>query len=128
MLGIALVRRGRHQQEMVRHLGQFGAEPVGVGRMILGASAHLVGFIDDDQIPARTEQAFAGVFDNRDPGDGRDDLIVFLPGVLAVVGPQRGPSDDLELLAELVGHFPLPLERQVGGRDDQHPLDQGRAP
>ena len=83
-----------------------------------------MGLVHDDQIPADAEQAFPGVFDERDPGNGRDDLVAFLPGVLAVVGPQHVAADDLELLAELVRQFALPLERQVGRRDDQRAADQ----
>ena len=124
MLGIALVWRGRHQQEMVGHLRQGLAQAVGVGLVFLAPGAHLVGFVHDDQVPAGAEEAFAGVFDERDPGDGGDGLVVVLPGILAVVGPQQSARDDLELLAELVGHFPLPLEGQVRRGDDQRPLDQ----
>ena len=56
------------------------------------------------------EQALLGVLDPRDPGDRRDDLVLVLPGVLAVVGAEDVAADDLELLAELVLQLALPLE------------------
>ena len=124
VFGVAFVRRGRHQQEVIGHLRQRLAQAVGVGLVLLAPGAHLVGLVHDDQIPSRPQQAFPSVLDERDPGDGRDRLIVVLPGILAVVGPQQAAGDDLELLAELVGHFPLPLEGQVRRSDDQRPLDQ----
>ena len=119
LCGVAVIK-----QVVVGHLREGLAQPVGVGLAVLAAGAHLVGFVDDDQIPARAEQAFAGVLDERDPRDRRDDLVAFLPGVLAVVGPQHVAADDVELLAELVGQLALPLEGEVGRRDDQHAPDQ----
>ena len=121
MVGIALVRRGRHQEEVVGHLRQVLAQSVGVGLVVLAAGTHLVSLVDDHQIPARSEQAFAGVFDHRYPGDRRDDLVALLPRVLAVVGSQNVAADDVEPFAELVGQFALPLEGEVRRRDDQHP-------
>ena len=124
MFGVAFVGRGRHQQEMIGHLRQRFAQAVGVGLVLLAAGAHLVGFVHDDQVPTGAEEAFACVFNERDPGDGGDGLVVILPGILTVVGPQQAAGDYLELLAELVGHFPLPLEGQVRRGDDQRPLHQ----
>ena len=83
-----------------------------------------MGLVHDDEVPAGAEQALAGVLDARDPGDRGDDLVSFLPGVLAVVGAQHVAADDVELLAELVLQLALPLEGEVGRRDDQRPLDQ----
>ena len=126
MLRVALVRRGRHEEIVVGHLRKGPTEAVGVGRVVVVAGAHLVGLVDDDEIPPRTEQALTGVFLDRRPGDARDDLVILLPGVLAVVGPERGPADELELLAELVRHFALPLKGEIRRSDDQDPL--GEAP
>ncbi len=80
--------------------------------------------VDDHEIPARTEQAFAGVFDERHPGNGSDDLVSLLPRVLAVVCPQHVAANDFKLLAELVRHFALPLKREICGCDDQHTADE----
>ena len=118
------MRRGRHQEEVVGHLGELLAELVGEGLLVAGVGAHLVGLVHDDEVPAGAEQAFVGVFDPGDPGDRRDDLVVVLPGVLAVVGAEDVAADDLEVLAELVLHLALPLEREVGRRDDERALDQ----
>ena len=45
-------------------------------------------------------------------------------GFDAVIRAQHVAADDLELLAELVLQFALPLEGEVGRRDDQGALDQ----
>ena len=124
VIRVALVRRRRHQEVVVGHLGQRLAQAVGVGLAVVGRCAHLVGFVHDDEVPARPQQALAGILDQRDPGNGRNDLVAFLPRVLAIVGPQHVAADDVELLAELVGQLALPLERQVGRRDDQRAADQ----
>jgi hypothetical protein len=55
--------RGRHQQVMVGHPGKRLAQPVGIGLAVLARGAHFVGFIHDHQLPARPQQAFAGVLD-----------------------------------------------------------------
>ena len=121
---VALVRRRGHEQVVVGHPGERLTQPVGVGLAVLAGGAHLVGLVHDDEIPARAEQAFAGILDERDPRDGGDDLVAFLPGVLAVVGPQHVAPDDVEFLAELVGQFALPLEGEVRRGHDQRAADQ----
>ena len=124
VIGVALVRRGGHQQVVVRHLGKRFTQPIGVGLSIIRRSTHLVSFIDDDQIPPRPQQTFTSVLNDRHPRDGRDELIAFLPRILTVVGTQDVASNDLELLSKLVGQFTLPLNRQVRRCDDQHSLHQ----
>ena len=124
VLRVALVRRGRHQQVVVGHRRERLAELVGERLLVGAVGAHLVRFVDDDEIPVAAEQAFLGVLDARDPGDRRDDLVLVLPGIRAVVGAQHVAADDLEVLAELVLHFALPLEGEIGRRDDQRALDQ----
>ena len=122
VLRVALVRRGRHQQVVVGHLGERLAELVGERLLVGAVGAHLVRLVDDDQVPVAAEQALLGVLDARDPGDRRDDLVLLLPGVRAVVGAQHVAADDLEVLAELVLQLALPLEGEVGRRDDERPL------
>lgn len=53
ILGVALVRRGGHQQEMVGHLGQVLPELIGQRLLVRTIGAHLVGLIDDDDGLAR---------------------------------------------------------------------------
>ena len=124
VLGVALVRRGRHQQVVVGHVRERLAESIGQRLPVVGVGTHLVGLVHDDEVPVRAEQALLGVFDARDPGDRRDDLVAVLPGVLAVGVAQGLPADDLEALAELVLQLPLPLEREVRRSDDQRAPDQ----
>ncbi len=58
--------------------------------------------VDNNQIPARAKQTFAGVFDHGYPGHGRYYLVPRLPGVLAIIGAKDIAANDVELLAELV--------------------------
>ena len=116
--------RRRHQEEVVGHLGELLAELVGEGLLVPGVGGHLVGLVHDDEVPTRAEQAVAGVLDAGDPRDRRDDLVAFLPGVLAVVGPEDVAADDFEVLAELVLQLALPLKGEVGGRDDEGALHE----
>jgi len=118
MLRIALMRSGGHQQIVIRHAGEVLAKLV-CERLLVGAgSRHFMSFIYDDEIPRTAEQAVAGILDPRHPRDGGDDLILVLPGICAVVGTQDIATDDLEFLPKLILHLPLPLERQIRGRDD----------
>ena len=68
---VAFVGRGRHQEEVVGHLGELFPELVGEGLLIAGVGGHLVGFIDDHEVPSGTEQAVAGIFDPGRPGRPR---------------------------------------------------------
>ena len=70
------------------------------------------------------EQAFLGVLDPRNPRDGRDDLIFVLPRIRAVIRAKHVAPDDLEILTKFILHFALPLEGQIGGRDDKRAFDQ----
>ena len=57
--------------------------------------------------------------------DGRDALRVVLPDVAPVGGTLTVPRlMTVNDLVELVVQFPPPLVGQVGGRDDERPLDQ----
>lgn len=73
---------GRHRRQRLTELVREGLLVGAVGR-------HLVRLVDDHEVPAAAEQALFGVLDARDPGDGRDDLVLLLPRVLAVVGVPR---------------------------------------
>ena len=67
VFGVPLVRRGRHQQVVVGHAGERFAEPVGERLAVVGVGAHLVGLVDDDEVPMRAEQALLGVLDRGRP-------------------------------------------------------------
>ena len=81
-------------------------------------------FVHDDEIPLTAQEALLRVLDARNPGNGRHHLVLVLPRVRSVVGPQDVASHDLELLAKLVLELSLPLEAKVGGRYDEGSLDQ----
>ena len=124
VLRVALVRRRRHEEVVIGHCRQRLAELVGERLLVAAGGAHLVRLVHDDEVPVAAEQAFLGVLDARDPGDRGDDLVLVLPGVRAVVGAEDVAADDFEVLAELVLHLALPLEGEVGRRDDEGALHQ----
>ena len=124
VLRVALVRRRRHQKIVVRHRRQRLAELVGERLLVGAVRRHLVRLVDDHEIPAAAEQALLGVLDARDPRDRCDDLILFLPWVLAVVGAQHVAANHLEWLAEFFLQLALPLKAEVRRRDDQRPLHE----
>ena len=109
---------------MVGHLGELLAELVGERFLVPGVGGHLVGLVHDDEVPTRAEQAVPGVLNPRDPRNRRDDLVTFLPGVLAVIGPEDVAPDDFKVLAELVLQLALPLKGEVRRRDDEGALDE----
>ena len=92
--------------------------------MLVAVGAHLVRLVHDDQVPAAPQQALPGILDAGDPGDRGHDLVLLLPGILAILAAQHVAAHDLELLPELVLHLPLPLEGQVGRCDDEGALGE----
>ena len=124
VLRIPLVRRRGHQQEMIGALGQGLAKLKGQRLLLVAIGAHLVRLIHNDQIPVRSKQALFGVIHARDPGHRCHDLVLVLPRILTVLRAQRLAPHYLEVLTELVSHFSLPLERQVGGCDDERTGDE----
>ena len=149
LVGLALVRRGRQQQEIGRCFGQRRAQLV--AGHLLGAAAHAVGFVDDDQIPRRRDQvlealAVVGVellqapaaptFHGLHRVQGTNHLVVHAPQVLFLAraaaaplaeGRQLGRLDELKRLAKVQAHFRLPLAYQPLGRHHQdalHPATQ----
>jgi hypothetical protein len=80
-------------------------------RFFVGAvSAHLVRFIDDDQVPVATQQRLLGILDARHPGDRGNDLVFLLPRIGSIVRPQHIAADDLEVFPKFVFELALPLE------------------
>ena len=118
------MRRGGHEQVMVGHGRKRLAQLVSQSLPVVGIRAHLVGLIDNHQVPPGTHQAFPRIFNPGYPGYGCDNLMPFLPRILSIIRPQYIAADHFEVLAELVFQFPLPLEGQIGGRDNQNTLYQ----
>ena len=108
---IALVRRRRHQEVVIRHLRKRLAKLVRQGFFVGAISAHLVRLIDDDEIPMAAKQRLLGVFDAGHPGHRSNELVLILPRVAAVIGAQHIATDNFEVLAKLVFELPLPLKR-----------------
>ena len=109
---------------MIRPLRERLAKLEGERLLVLAVGAHLVGLVDDDEVPVRPEEALLRVLDAGDPRDGGHHLVLLEPGILAVLAPKHLPAHDVERLTELVLHLALPLECEVCRSDDECPLDE----
>ena len=58
---VPLVRRGGHQEVVVRHARQGLAKLVGEGLVVAAGGAHFVRLIYDNEVPVAAEEAFFGV-------------------------------------------------------------------
>ena len=139
--GLALVRRGREQQQVGGGFGQRFAQTIAGD--LFGAAAKPMRFVADNQIPTGVDEvaeAFlvvrfqlllrpASPLLNRLDGiDGADDLIELPPDVLGAgeVAPQRklARRQEPELLAEVRLHFLHPLRHETLRGNHQHSLHQ----
>ena len=119
---VAVVRRGREQQQVVGVGGQPLGQLVALGLLdlvaapgtALGVGAALVGLVDDDEVPALLPNALADIVLLGVVERG-DDLRRALPGVdeLLLVD---GREDDVERFAKPAEQFVLPLDRQRRGQ------------
>ncbi len=87
---------------MVRHCRQRLTQFIGKRFLVSAIRCHLVRLVDNNEIPAASKQALLSVFDARNPGNGRNDLVFFLPRILAVVSTQDIATNHLEGLAEFL--------------------------
>ena len=126
---VAVVRRRRQQQQVVAVLGEPLGELVAFRALHLVAAAGrslrvgaaLVGFVDDDEIPALPPDPFPDVV-LLGVVDRRDDLGLALPEIQKLLLVVRG-VDDLERLAEEAQQLVLPLNGQRRGDQNQAPVD-----
>src|SRR5262245_50447140 len=75
------------------------------------------------QVPTSPREAILHVI-SFGPINRGNDLRAILPRVGPVRISQIQPSDDVEALTESVVKLTLPLESEVGGRDNQASLDE----
>ncbi len=123
VLLLAVVRRGRHQQEMARlrpelfgqleaaRLLQFVTEEVG---------GELVRLVEHDEIPASGAELLLQVFVARHLVEPNDEVINVLKRIAARGGCFQVVCKDAEFQTELLEHFLAPLIDQAAGGDDDN--------
>lgn len=116
-------RRRRHQKEIPRARSQQLAELVALGFLNLAAEigrGHAVGFIANDQIPiaGSFEFSFQLVRSGRHI-EAQDQPILLDERVPCNGGFDLIAREEIEMQAEFLGHFLLPLFDKATGRNDQ---------
>ena len=124
VLFLAVVRRGRHQQEVPRERREQLAEPVALGVLDFAAEhggRHLVGFVADHQVPAAVGrlELLLHVFVARELVEAGDDEVGFEEPVAGARRFQLVVGEDLERQMESAVEFVLPLLGQAAGADDR---------
>ena len=125
VLLLAVVRRRRHEQQIPGGRGDEFAELVSLGLLLLTTEpvgGHLVGLVDDDQIPVGLLEQFLDVLVSSELVDAGDDLVVFQEPVPTRRRLESLVGEDLEAEVELLAKLVLPLFPQTAGGDDQTPL------
>ena len=120
---IALVGRGGEQQVVVRGVAQQLAQPVAQALVRFVAGRHAVSLVNDDEIPLDLAQPGQDLVALSQVERGND-LLLLYPLVDTELIAQVAALKHQELLVELLLELPLPLESEVGRRDDQDALGQ----
>ena len=126
---LAVVGRGRHEEEIPGQAGEQLAEPVALGGLDFAAverRRHLVGFVADDEVPVGLFELLLEVLVAAELVEPADDEVVFLE---PVAGPRRLQlvvGHDFEGQMEAAVHFILPLFGEVAGADDHAPPEVAR--
>ena len=122
LVGIALVRGGRQEEQVSSVMAKLFREAVVLGRLDLASvpdPAQVVGLIEDHEIPARCRQH------PLQPGaalqriDRGDDPVVMLPSGKVRVG--KVDAEHLEAKTEAILQLALPVLDEAGGAHDQGP-------
>ena len=136
---LAVVRRGRHQEEMAGFAAQPLAQAEAGGLRELRArivGGEFVGLVEDDQVPAGGEEFFleragplflaiAAEFASGELVEADNEFVGVLEGVGAGSGIVDRPREDAELQAELLEEFVPPLLNKTAGGHDEHPRGVG---
>ncbi len=127
VLLLAVVRRGRHQEEVPGQGREQLAQPVALGVLDLAAEdggGHLVGLVADHQVPAavRGLELLLYVLVARELVEAGDDQVGFQKPVAGARGFQLVVGEDLEGQMKAAIQLVLPLLGQAAGADDQAAL------
>ena len=120
---LAVVGRGRHQQVMACETAQELAQLKARGFINLVAKVvgrHLVGLVHHNQIPLGLGQQLLVFLVARELVQAGNQAVLFGKVVAAVALLLFFAAEQLEVQAELLAQFVLPLLCQGAGRDDEH--------
>ncbi len=124
VLGVALVRGGRQEQQVLGADRERLAQAVETGlagllrARALAVGRHLVGLVHDHQVPVGLLECVEHGVACR-PVDRGDAPIGLGPGVAPEVGLEHALIDDPEILRELLGELLLPLTSDQGRDHDE---------
>jgi len=121
--GVALVRRRRQHQDVVRRIAQELAKGVARGLAGRRRPGHAVGLVHNDQVPMNLPQTWQHL-GPLGKVERRDDLLLLQPLVDTELIADVAALEDQELLVELLFQFALPLEGEVRRADHKNPLGQ----
>ena len=119
---LAVVRRGREQEEVARKAGEQAAELVALRAVHLAApegGGHLVRLVADDEVPLRGPEFLLHFRAAGELVQPRDAQVGFLKGVAGDGGGQAVVGEDLKAQVELLVELVLPLFGQIARADDQ---------
>ena len=119
----AVVGRGRHQQVVARETTQELAQLKAPGFIDLVAEVvgrHFVGLVHHNQIPLSLGQQLLVFLVARELVQAGNQAVLFGKVVAAVALLLFFAAEQLEVQAELLAQFVLPLLCQGAGRDDEH--------
>ena len=127
VLFLAVVRRGRHQQEVAGERREQLAEAVALGVLDLAAEERgrqLVRLVADDEVPAAVGrlQLLLHVLVARELVEPGDDEVVLQEPVAGAGGFELVVGQDLEGQVEAAVELVLPLLGEAAGADDQAAL------
>ena len=122
VLLLAVMRRGRHEEEVAGQAAQELAQAVALGVADLAAEVagrHLVGLVADDEVPVRLLQLGLDVLVAAELVEAADGQRVLREPVPGPGRFQRVVGQDLERELEAAVQLVLPLLDETAGADDQ---------
>ncbi len=120
---IALVRRGRQKQQVVRGVAQEFAQLVAQALVACVGRRHAVRFVNDDQVPTDLPQARQDLLPLGEI-ERRDDPLLLEPLVDSELISDVVTLEDEELFVELLLQLALPLKSEVGRARDEDAFHQ----
>ena len=128
VLLLAVVRRGGHQQQVARVLAELLREAEAAGLFELRAEevgGELVGFVEDDQVPAGGAELFLQLLVARHLVEADDQLMMVFERIAARRGLLQKRRVDAELQTELLEQLVAPLLDEAAGSDDENAAGVG---
>ena len=122
VLVFAVVRRGRHQQQVPGLRADALGEAVAAGFLQLVAEevgGELVRFVEDDEVPGFGAELVLELLVARHLVEADDEVVEVLEGIAGRRGTFEFAGEHAELEAELLEEFVAPLLGQAAGGNDE---------